>query len=93
MAGVKVTFPSLLTSITKGEKEVKVEASTLGEAIDKLVVRYGGEFKDRVLDDEGRPRRLLNFFINGKNARFLKDLETPLKDEDEVFILPAVSGG
>jgi len=50
-------------------------------------------FKDRILNSSGKPRRLLNFFVNGKNTRFLKNLETSLKDDAEFSILPIVSGG
>lgn len=93
MAKVKVVFPSMMIGVTAGEKEVEVTALTLGEVLDKLVTKYGDTFKDRILDSSGKPRRLLNFFVNGKNARFLKNLETPLKGDDEISILPIVSGG
>lgn len=93
MAKVKVIFPSVIVSVTAGEKETELTASTLSEAIDKLVAKYGDKFKDRVLDSSGKPKRLLNFYVNGKNIRFLKNLETTLNDGDKISILPLVSGG
>ncbi|MGQ9468591.1 MAG: MoaD family protein [Nitrososphaerales archaeon] len=93
MADVKVIMPSIIASATGGEREVRVSAYNLGEVVKELIKKYGEDFRDRILDEEGKPRRLLNFFINGKNARFLKEFETPLKDGDEIFILPTVSGG
>ena len=44
------------------------------------------------LEGDGTPRSLINIYINGKNAKFAKGMETPLNDGDEVYILPAVAG-
>jgi molybdopterin converting factor small subunit len=44
-------------------------------------------------DENGVPRRFLNFYVNEEDIRFLKNTETPLKDGDEVSIVPAVAGG
>jgi adenylyltransferase/sulfurtransferase len=82
-----------MTSVTAGKKEVEVSASTLREVMDKLVVKYGDALRERIFDPSGKLKRLLNFYVNGKNVRFLKQLETPLNDDDEVLILPTVSGG
>lgn len=91
--GAKVLFPSALLRATGGEREVEVLASTLTEALSALAERYGEGFRERLFDASGKPKRLLNFYVNGKNVRFLKGLETPLNDGDEVSILPSVSGG
>jgi MoaD family protein len=93
VAKVKITIPSLLSKVTNGEREVEVSATTLSEALRKLTARYGDPFEERVFDSTGRPKGLLNFYVNGKNAHFLKGLETQLKDGDEILILPAVGGG
>jgi len=83
----------VIASVTAHEKEVEVSASTLREVVDKLVVKYGDAFRKRIFDPSGKLKRLLNFYVNGKNVRFLKQLDTPLNDGDEILILPTVSGG
>ncbi len=88
-----MVFPSVITSVTAGEKRTEVTASTLREVVDKLAVKYGDAFREKIFDPSGKLKRLLNFYVNGKNVRFLKQLETPLNDNDEVSILPTVSGG
>lgn len=93
LAKVKVVFPSVIASVTAGEKETEVSASTLGEVIDRLVVKYGDAFKERIFDSSGNLSKFLNFYVNGKNINFLKQLETQLNDGDKVLILPTVSGG
>jgi MoaD family protein len=80
-------------AVIGGEREVKVRASTLIEALNALAEKYGDGLRGKLFDGEGKPKRLLSFYVNGKNVRFLKGLETPLKDGDEVSILPSVSGG
>ena len=75
------------------EREVTVSASTLIEALGQLVTRYGEPFKERIFDSSGKPKRFLNFYVNGKNVRFINYLNTPLSDTDELTILPSASGG
>jgi molybdopterin synthase sulfur carrier subunit len=84
-------FATLATAL--GKKEVKVEGSSLNEALDSLIGENGGEFKTKVFDSSGNPQRHIRIYINGKDIRFLKQLSTPLNDGDEVLILPAVVGG
>lgn len=93
MAAVKVVVPAVLASCTKGEKEIDVSGSTVSEIIVSLARQYGDSFERRVLDASGKPRSVLNLYVNGKNVRFLDGLDTQLRDGDEVMLLPAVSGG
>jgi adenylyltransferase/sulfurtransferase len=54
----------------------------------------GEDFRRRVLDLNGKPRSLINIYINGKNMRFSDDgMATALNEGDSVYILPAVAGG
>ena len=90
---VRVIFPSIITTVTNGERIVEVPASTLKEALDKLTTKYGESFKERIFDSNGAPKRLLNFYVNGRNIRFLDQLNTLVGEKDEVAVLPTVSGG
>jgi MoaD family protein len=90
---VKIIFSSIIAKATQGEREVILTASTLRDALNQLVTRYGDPFKKRIFDESGNPKRFLNFYVNGKNARFLKYLDTPLNEKDEVSVLPSVTGG
>ena len=92
MANVKFTIPSVLNK-GGGEKKIEISAATLSEAFTKVSEKMGDEFKNRVLNNDGTPRSLINTYINGKNMRFSGGMQTSLKDGDEVYILPAVAGG
>jgi len=90
---VKVLLPAVMAEATSGAREVEVSASTVSDALGRLTEKFGEPLKQRMFDESGRPKRLLSLFVNGKNIRFLKSLETELRDGDEVSILPTVSGG
>ena len=93
MVKIKFTVPGVLASITGGIREIEVDATTVGDAVSLLVSKYGEEFERRILDPTGQPKRLLNFYVNGKNIRFLSNFDTKLNDGDIVMLLPAVGGG
>ncbi len=92
MAKVEFTVPSVLNK-GQGEKKLPVEASDLQEAFNKVSEQMGDDFKRRVFDHNGKPRSLINIYVNGKNMRFSGGMTTALKDGDAVYILPAVAGG
>lgn len=92
MAKVEFVIPSVLNK-GEGEKKLSVDADTLQDAISAITSIFGEEFSRRVLDSNGKPRSLINIYINGKNMRFTGGMTTSLKDGDQVIILPAVAGG
>ena len=92
MGKVKITFYGALARIA-GEKNVDLEASTVKEALNILTIKYGEELKKRLFDEKGKVRRFINIYINGKDIRFLKQLDTELNDNDKLSIIPAVGGG
>lgn len=88
---VNVRFSSALESITD-ERTTEVQAATVQEAIDRLAEKYGEEFEERLMED-GELRRFVNLYVNGEDVRHQEGLDTEISDEDEISILPAVSGG
>ncbi len=69
-----------------------VAGSTIGEVLNELVQRYPG-VTAQVLNDDGTLHKFVNVYVNDDDVRYLSLLETPVKDGDEVSILPAVAGG
>lgn len=92
MAKVEFVIPSVLNK-GEGEKKISVDASTLQDAISSITSMFGEEFSRRVLDSDGKPRSLINIYVNGKNMRFTGGMTTSLNDGDQIVILPAVAGG
>lgn len=89
---VQVRIPTPLRKLTNNEELVEVEATSVGGAIDVLQARFPG-IRERLLDETGAVRRFVNVYVNEEDIRFLKNQETPLKDGDEISIIPAIAGG
>jgi molybdopterin synthase sulfur carrier subunit len=89
---VTVRIPTPLRKLTNDEELVTVEASTIGDAITELQTKYPG-IKERLVDDSGEVRRFVNIYVNEEDIRFLENKATPIKDGDEVSIIPAIAGG
>jgi len=93
MAKIEFIIPSVLNK-GSGEKKILLDAQDLQDAFNKASDNLGDDFKRRVLDLNGKPRALINIYINGKNMRFNKEgMITSLKEGDSIYILPAVAGG
>ena len=89
---VKVKIPAYLRKATEGLSEVELAAGELSALLRELEERFPS-IEERLRDERGKLRRSVNIFVNGENVRFLAGLSTPLKDGDEVSIIPLVAGG
>ena len=93
MTSIEFIIPSVLTK-GSGEKKIPLDATDLQDAFIKVTDQLGEDFKRKVLDLNGKPRSLINIYINGKNMRFSNDgMATKLNNGDSIYILPAVAGG
>lgn len=89
---VKVLIPTALQKFTNDQATLECSGSSVAELLDSLEDTCPG-IKGRLCDEEGKPRRFLNFYVNSEDIRFLEGISTTLKDGDEVSIVPAVAGG
>ena len=89
---VTVRLPRMLARHTDGHTEVRLEASSMRELVQKLGVAYPS-ITPRLCDETGELRNALNLFVNSKNVRSLAGADTPLHDGDEISIMPLMAGG
>ncbi|MGB7564581.1 MAG: MoaD/ThiS family protein [Prochlorococcaceae cyanobacterium] len=89
---VQVLIPTPLQKYTADQANVAIEASDVDALIKALETSFPG-IQDRLTDENGKLRRFLNVYVNSEDIRFLDNQSTPLKDGDEVSIVPAVAGG
>jgi sulfur-carrier protein len=87
-----VRIPTPLRKLTQGSEEVSASGKNVGEIIGDLEKKYPG-IKDRICDESGAVRRFVNIFLKDEDIRFLQNLDTPVKDGDELSIVPAIAGG
>jgi sulfur-carrier protein len=86
---VAVHVSTHLRSYTLGKSDVEAEGGTLEELVADMDRRFPG-VRFRVIDEQGRIRPHMNFFVKGTLTR---DLGCPIAPGDEVLILGALSGG
>jgi molybdopterin synthase sulfur carrier subunit len=89
---IQVRIPTPLRKFTGGAESVPASGNTIGAVIQDLESRHPG-LKERLCDDSGKVRRFVNLYVNGDDIRFMSNLETPIKDGDEISIVPAIAGG
>ena len=89
---VKVRIPTPLRPMTGGKSEVETQASDIQAMIESLNGQFPG-LKSRICDDAGEIRRFVNIYLNEEDIRFMKGKDTPLKDGDQISIVPAIAGG
>ncbi len=89
---VKVRIPTPLRKLTNNADEVASEGKNIAELIANLEKHYPG-LKERICEPDGKLRRFVNVYLNDEDIRFKKNLDTELKDNDEISIIPAIAGG
>ena len=87
-----VRIPTALRSLTGGANEVSVEGSTVGDVLKSLDAAHPG-MAERLFDEAGTLRRVVNVFVADEDIRFLDGLSTPVAEGQAVSIIPAVAGG
>ena len=89
---VQVLIPTPLQKFTANEACLELDATSVDGMLQALEARFPG-ILERLCDENGKLRRFLNVYVNSEDIRFLDHQKTPLKDGDEVSIVPAVAGG
>lgn len=89
---ITVRLPGQLRQWADGQKQIQVQSASVAGALQLLGSQYPG-VGERILDDQGQPRRFVNVYVNGDDVRLLQGSETPLTDGDEIILAPAVAGG
>jgi len=89
---IKVLIPYALRAFTERNAEVEVKAGTAGEAINALAGSYPA-LKTHLFSEDGKLRDFINLFVGGVNINSLQGLDTPVADNGELMIVPAIAGG
>ena len=87
-----VRIPTPLRKLTNDLEVVSAAGGNVGDLLDNLDKAFPG-LRERICDEQGNVRRFVNIFVNDEDIRFLEDRATPVKDTDEVSIVPAIAGG
>lgn len=96
---ISVRIPSPLRGLTKGESTVEVEGRTVSEVLLDLDAKYPG-IRDKLYDKKTQ-RLLFNVYLNKEDIRVLNrgegryevDVNNPVKDGDQLSLIPPIAGG
>ena len=89
---VQVYIPTPFRRATNNQDRLSLEAPDVEALLDELEESFGA-LKGLVLNDRGEVHDHVNIFVNNEGIESLQGLATPLKDGDEVSIIPALAGG
>lgn len=89
---VTVYIPTPFRRATNNKDRIEAAAATVGALLDTLEGTYGG-LKGLVRNEGGEVHHHVNIYVNNEAIEALQGLFTPLRDGDEVAIIPALAGG
>ena len=89
------TILNLKRILKKGELELTIpRESTVEKLLKSMIKTWGDELETQLF----RPKSssllpYLILLVNGRDVRFLNNMETVLQDGDEIMIVPPIAGG
>jgi len=89
---VTVYIPTPFRRATAQRDRVESTAADVGAVLEDLERTYGG-LKGLVRNEQGQVHAHVAIYVNGEAIDSLSGLATPLKDGDEIAIIPALAGG
>ncbi|MFX1378190.1 MAG: MoaD/ThiS family protein [Promethearchaeota archaeon] len=69
------------------------EVDTLGEVIELFMNEHGNKIRKNFITPKGKLESHVVILVNGRNYLFLDELNTKLKDGDQIVISPPLVGG
>ncbi|HXG15174.1 MAG TPA: MoaD/ThiS family protein [Calidithermus sp.] len=89
---VTVYIPTPFRRATGNRDRLEVGAADVASLLDQLEESYAG-LRGLVRNEQGEVHHHVNIYVNDEAIESLQGLRTPLRDGDEVTIIPALAGG
>ena len=95
MLKVKISFLSLLTDITEVEETILSidDESVIRDVLEQLATKFGSKFEEMIYKTSKNLSQYVLITINGRDIRLFNGLETKIKINDEIALIPAIAGG
>ncbi len=77
-----------------GAKEISVPFDT-GTVRDLIAAirQVNPTLGDKILDGDGQLSGLVQIFVDGRHIDWLQGLDTPVSDQNDLFLVPPIAGG
>lgn len=85
-------IPTPLRSYTSGQSEVSLEGGTVELVLQDLLQKYPS-LKPHLFNGENSLRPYVNIFLGEDNINDLKGLDTALRPDDRLLLIPSIAGG
>ena len=85
-------IPTPLRTYTDGQGELPVSGKTVADVLNELTSNHPA-IKPHILKEDGELRPFVNLFVGDENVTDLQGLQTPLKEDDKLRIIPSIAGG
>jgi len=93
MANVTLKLMTIF-STDVGLAEIKYSnVEILGDVIKQFMSEYGYRIRKSFIDSRGNLETHVVILVNGRNYMFLEELNTKLKNGDQIIISPPLVGG
>src|SRR5215472_17176299 len=89
---MKVYIPTPLRQYTDKRPAVEVSGRTVGEALQNLIGEHR-ELRRHLYGEGGQLRAFVNIYVNDEDIRYLEHEDTPLRESDNISIVPSIAGG
>lgn len=88
---VTLFLPTVLARLADSGT-LRSDGDTVGDVVANIADRYP-DLAPRLRDDKGDPYAFVTFYLNDEDIRFTGNFKSPVKDGDELTIVPAIAGG
>ena len=89
---VRVLIPGPLRRLAGDVAEIRLEGETVLDVVRNLEANAPG-LRKKLTTDNGEIRRFIKLFLNEEDIDSLEGPDTPVRDGDELAIVPAAAGG
>jgi MoaD family protein len=87
-----IRIPAPLRTYTQEQREVEVKGDTVARALHELIDRYPS-LRPHLFNGKNELRPFVNLYVNDENIKDLNGMDTPVKENDRLMLLPSIAGG
>lgn len=85
-------IPTPLRPYADGASEIAVNTGLVSSALQELITKHPA-LGNHLFSEDGELRAFVNLFLNDEDVRHLNGVETEIKEEDKLMIIPSIAGG
>ena len=89
---ISVYIPTPFRRLVGNQIHVKAEGRTVAEVLDSLRSQYPA-LRHMIYDETDEIPGHINIYVNNQEIHSLQGKDTPVRDGDEVAVIPAIAGG